>query len=94
MQDPPEFGAFSVQECQKALFPVLSSEEWPRLEKLVLVGMGKEEDVNRAVAHLEGKVEIKLRLAGVQEMGGDATPMQISTPIEFYEYQPLGTYSE
>lgn len=85
VEHPAEYGAFSIQESHKALFPVLSSEDWPKLKKLSVVGMGKEEDAKRAVCHLEGKVEIEFRLAGTEDMGGDVTPEQISTPIEFYD---------
>ena len=61
------------------------AKEWPKLRKLTLTGMGMAEDVAKAMAHLEPRVEIKQRLAGTQKMEGDATPMQISTPEEIYD---------
>lgn len=81
---PAEYGAFSIRESQRLLFPVLL-QEWPKLKKLVLIGMGKIEDVNQTVHHLEPRVHVEQRLAGRQTIAGDATPEQISTPSYFYE---------
>lgn len=81
---PAEYGAFSIGQSRKFLFPVLS-EEWPKLKKLTLIGMGEVEDVNQALRHLQPRVQIDQRLAGIEVMGGDATPDQISTPREFYD---------
>lgn len=81
---PAEWGAFSIRESQKILFPVLS-EKWPKLKQLKLVGMGEVEAVNQAVRHLEPRVQIEHSKAGIEIMAGDATPEQISTPREFYD---------
>jgi len=83
--DPDEWGQWSTQESQKHLFPVLA-KDWPKLRKMTLVGMGMAEEVAEAVKHLEPRVEIEQRLASTQDIGGDVTPMQIDTPVEFYDY--------
>uniref|UniRef100_A0A8H7N0L0 F-box domain-containing protein n=1 Tax=Bionectria ochroleuca TaxID=29856 RepID=A0A8H7N0L0_BIOOC len=80
---PAEYGAFSIRESQRALFPELSNRRWPRLSNLKLIGMGTVEDVNLAVSHLEPRVHVEQRPAYIENMGGDATPEEISTPIEF-----------
>lgn len=82
---PAGYGANSIRESQRILFPMLSSHEWPRLKQLTLVGMGTPEAVNQVVAHLTDRVHIEQRSARFQIMTGDATPEDISTPIEFNE---------
>jgi hypothetical protein len=82
--DPADWGAFSIQESQRVLFPVLSGT-WPKLEKLTMVGLGEVEDVAQAVSHLEPRVRIEQRFALLERMGGDVTPENVSTPSEFYD---------
>jgi len=82
--DPAEWGAYSIRKSQNYLFPVFA-KGWPKLKKLTLTGMGTPEEVAEAVKHLEPKVEIKQSLAMSEEIQGDATPMQVSTPQEFYD---------
>jgi hypothetical protein len=79
---PADYGAFSIRECQRMLFPEFLSQEWPKLEKLTLVGMGTIEGVSLAVSHLEPQVHIEQRPATIETMVGDATPEKISTPVE------------
>ena len=81
---PAKYGAFSIGQSRKILFPVLSGE-WPKLRQLTLIGMGEVEDVKQALRHLRPQVEIEQRLAGIEMIGGDVTPEQISTPREFYD---------
>ncbi|TVY76020.1 hypothetical protein LSUE1_G009113 [Lachnellula suecica] len=83
---PADFGAWSIRESQRILFPVLA-EGFPKLEKLALIGMGAVEDVTQAVCHLEPRVQIVQGLAGIEHLGGDVTPMQISTPVEFTSWK-------
>ncbi|CAH0025674.1 unnamed protein product [Clonostachys rhizophaga] len=80
---PADYGAFSIRESQRVLFPELSNRRWPRLSNLTLIGMGTVEDVSQAVSHLEPRVHVEQRPAHTETMGGDATPEEISTPIEF-----------
>ncbi|KAI9147638.1 hypothetical protein HJFPF1_12667 [Paramyrothecium foliicola] len=80
---PDDYGVFSIRESQRFLFPEFSNNEWPQLKKLTLVGMGKAEDVERAVLHLEPQVHVEQRPARIEIMEGDVTPEQISTPMEF-----------
>ncbi|KAK7225066.1 hypothetical protein V2G26_013069 [Clonostachys chloroleuca] len=80
---PAEYGAFSIRESQRVLFPELSNRRWRRLSNLKLIGMGTVEDVSQAVSHLEPRVDVEQRPAHIETMGGDATPEEISTPIEF-----------
>jgi hypothetical protein len=79
---PADFGAWSIRESQRVLFPVLSGE-YLRLKRLILIGMGAVEDVTQAVCHLEPRVHVEQHLAGIEHMGGDVTPMEIATPVEF-----------
>lgn len=81
---PAEYGAYSIRESQRLLFPVLS-REWPKLTTMTLVGMGNIEDVAQAVRHLEPRVQIEQQLASLHRIGGDATPEEISTPDHFYD---------
>ncbi|CAG9988154.1 unnamed protein product [Clonostachys byssicola] len=80
---PAEYGAFSIRESQRMLFPELANRRWRRLSNLKLIGMGTVEDVSQAVSHLEPRVHVEQRPAHIETMGGDATPEEISTPIEF-----------
>lgn len=80
---PVDFGAFSIRESQRVLFPELEKQAWPRPEELTLVGMGDLDVANVAVAHMKDRVRVEQRLATIETMGGDATPEQISTPVEF-----------
>jgi len=82
---PADYGAFSIRESQRALFPVLS-DEWPKLKKLTLIGMGAVEDVTQAVCHFEPQVHIEQCCASIEVMEGSVTPDQISTPEEFKGY--------
>ncbi|VUC31636.1 unnamed protein product [Clonostachys rosea] len=80
---PAEYGAFSIRESQRLLFPELSNRKWPKLSQLTLVGMGTAEDVSQAVSHLEPRVHVEQRPARIAFMEGDVTPEEISTPVEF-----------
>ncbi|CAH0055583.1 unnamed protein product [Clonostachys solani] len=80
---PADYGAFSIRESQRMLFPELSNRQWPQLSDLTLVGMGTVQDVNQAVSHLEPRVHVEQRPARIQIMEGDVTPEEISTPVEF-----------
>jgi hypothetical protein len=79
---PADYGAYSVKQTQEALFPVLS-EDWPKLKRLTLIGIGKVEAVTGAVCHLESQVHIEQRPAGIELIKGNVTPEQISTPVYF-----------
>jgi hypothetical protein len=81
---PADYGAFSIRESQRLLFPALSLE-WPKLEKLVLIGMGRVDDIHQAVQRLEPRVQVEQRLAGHQVIAGDCTPDEITTPQRFRE---------
>jgi len=93
--DPAEWGAWSIRESQKYLFPVFA-KEWPKLKKLTLTGMGITEEVTEAMKHLAPRVEIEQRLAMTEEIGGFATPQQISTPVDLFDVESLNEeeYSE
>lgn len=80
---PAGYGANSIRESQGRLFPVLVDEDWSKLERLTLVGMGTAESVNEKLAHLKDRISIEQRTARNQTISGDATPEQISTPVEF-----------
>ncbi|CAG8978143.1 hypothetical protein HYALB_00013026 [Hymenoscyphus albidus] len=82
--DPLEYGAYSIQQSQEILFPVFSSQDWPKLKRLTWIGMGEQEEVRRATSYPDERVEIEVHLAAIQQMYGDVTPIQVSTPMEFH----------
>jgi hypothetical protein len=94
---PVTYGAHSIQKSHEILFPVFDDKDlWPDLKTLTLIGMGPEQYVSETFRHLEPQVQIEQRLATVEKMEGDATPAQITTPVEFlnkgsWEWHVLNT---
>lgn len=84
---PDDYGAVSIQQSQRVLFPILFNESWPELKELKLVGMGTADAVGDSVAHLKDRVRIEQLPARFQLMGGDVTPEEISTPYEFLDQE-------
>ena len=84
--DPREWGEGSRKRFGEIVLPVLNSEEWPNLERLILSGVvldeAKESDekVKKYLRNLQSRLDVEIWPGSCVRFNDESTPIEISPP--------------
>ena len=84
--DPMEWGEGSRRRFSEIVLPVLTSEEWPKLQRLVLAGVvlneakGRDGKLNRMLSLLRTRCIVKIEPGRFARFTDEVTPIDISPP--------------
>lgn len=89
--DPMEWGEGSRRRFEEIVMLVLNNEEWPRLQRLVLVGVvlneakGRFGKLNRMLSLLHTGSVVAIQPARFARFIHEQTPIEISPPVSPFE---------
>ena len=84
--DPREWGEGSRKRFGEIILPVLNSQEWPKLQRLILTGVvldgtkESDEKVKRYLRNLHSRLDVEIWPGRFVEFSDEVTPIEISPP--------------
>ena len=85
--DPQSWGDPSSERFREVVLPILTDRAWPRLQKLILIGLDVYEKKLEALDRFKDAsppVQVEYKLGGVMRYSYDCTPISISPRAESF----------